>query len=331
MPDAMLTDTFGRRHTYLRISLTERCNLRCRYCMPAGGVDLTPEERLLTAEEVLRLARLFVRDGVTKIRLTGGEPLVRPGSTDLIARLAEIEGLQTLAITTNGLLLSKKLPALVEAGVDPINLSLDTLRADRFQKIARREGHGLVLRAMDEALAAGREVKVNCVVMRGENDDELADFVRLTKERPLEVRFIELMPFQGNAWSKERFVSWQEMQEQIEARFPALESLDDGPHATTRTYQVPGHEGRVGFIASMTAPFCEGCNRLRLTADGHLKVCLFGKSETSLRDPMRSGASDEELTQTISRAVDGKEARHAGMDLEAARAGENRPMITIGG
>ena len=331
MLDTMLTDTFGREHTYLRISLSERCNLRCRYCMPAEGVDLTPEERLLTEGEILRLARLFVRHGVTKVRLTGGEPLVRPGACNLAARLGEIEGLRTLALTTNGLLLSKKLSRLQAAGVNPINVSLDTLRPARFQKIARRKGHHLVLRAIDEALEAGLRVKVNCVVMRSVNDDELADFVRLTKERPLEVRFIELMPFQGNAWSKERFMSWQEMKKQIEAALPALQPLEDGPHATARTYQLPGYEGRIGFIASMTAPFCTGCNRLRLTADGNLKVCLFGKAETNLRDAMREGASDEELCEIVSRAVDGKKARHAGMDLEAARAGENRPMITIGG
>lgn len=331
MSQEMLTDTFGRRHTYLRISLTERCNLRCHYCMPAEGITLRDESQLLTSDEILRLGRMFVRMGISKIRLTGGEPLVHPDACDIASGLGDIDGLETLALTTNGLLLPKKLTRLRKAGVDPINISLDTLQPERFARITRRRGHHLVMQAIQEAVDAGLQVKVNCVVMRTKNDDELMDFARLTKERPLEVRFIELMPFQGNTFSKKHFISWKEMKERLEAALPGLEPEDDGPHATSRTFRIPAHEGRIGFIASMTAPFCRGCNRLRLTADGHLKVCLFGKAETNLRDPLRAGASDDELADIIGAAVDGKEARHGGMDLEAARAEENRPMITIGG
>jgi cyclic pyranopterin phosphate synthase len=328
----VLTDTFGRHHTYLRISIVERCQLRCRYCMPEGGIDLTPDHRILSDDEVVRLARLFAHHGVTKIRLTGGEPLLRPAAEQLAARLGRIDGVDTLALTTNGFLLPKKIDALAAGGLQQVNISLDTLRPDRFQELTRREGHELVLEAIDEALAAGLETKVNCVVMEGENEDELADFARLAADRPLAVRFIELMPFQGNAFSEERFMSWERMQARLEDELDTeLHPLDDSPHSTSRTFQQPGHAGTIGFIASMTAPFCAGCTRLRLTADGHLKVCLFGKGETSLRRPLRNGATDAELAEVISQTVDGKKARHAGMDMEAKRADENRPMITIGG
>lgn len=327
---AVLSDRFGRRHTYLRISLVERCNLRCRYCMPADGLDWTPDAGLLTDEEILRLARLFVEGGVTKIRLTGGEPLLRIGAEDVAAGIGRLPGLETLAMTTNGLLLPKKIDRLQAAGVGLLNISLDTLREDRFEEMTRRRGFPLVLRAIDAAIDHGYDpVKINCVVMRGVNDDEVLDFVRFTEDKPVEVRFIEYMPFDGNGWDDEHLVPYHELLERVQNAFPNLESLSDGPHDTSRTYRVPGFEGSVGFIASMTAPFCEGCNRLRITADGNLKVCLFGQAEVSLRDRMREGASDGELRRVVSRAVGNKKARHAGMYNIAAR--ENRPMTTIGG
>ncbi len=324
-----LSDQFGRRHTYLRISLVERCNLRCQYCMPADGLDWTPDPHLLTDDEIVRLARLFVQAGVTKIRLTGGEPLLRTGIEGIAAEIGALPGLQTLAITTNGLLLPKKIGGLQEAGISLLNISLDTLRANRFEEITRRPGLPLVHKAIDEAIRRGYDpVKINCVVMRGHNDDELVDFVRWTEHLPIEVRFIEFMPFDGNRWDDERLVPFAEMVQRIRAEVP-LERLTDGPHETSRTFRVPGYRGTVGFIASMTEPFCEGCNRLRITADGNLKVCLFGASEVSLRDAMRSGASDAELLQVISRAVGRKHARHAGMHQLSEMP--NRPMITIGG
>lgn len=326
----VLSDGFGRRHTYLRISLVERCNLRCQYCMPEEGLDWTDDELLLTDEEVVRLARCFVEAGVTKIRLTGGEPLVRPGATDIAAAIGRLPGLETLAMTTNGLLLPKKLGALQQAGVNLLNVSLDTLRPDRFEAITRRKGFDLVLRGIDQALARGyRPLKVNCVVMRGVNEDEVADFVAWTEDRPVEVRFIEFMPFDGNRWDDAALVPYQELLERIRARFPSLERLPDGPHETSKTYRVPGFQGRVGFITSMTEPFCEGCNRLRITADGNLKVCLFGRAEVSLRDVLRARATDDELRRVVSHAVGQKRARHAGMHALAQM--ENRPMITIGG
>lgn len=325
----VIADGFGRRHTYLRISLVEHCNLRCRYCMPEEGLDWTPTEEILTQDEVVRLARLFVAEGVTKIRLTGGEPLLRQGLEDIAEAIGQLDGLKTLAITTNGLLLSKKFDRLQAAGVNLLNISLDTLRPDRFEAVTRRPGFGLVMRAIDEAVARGYDpVKVNCVVLRGVNDDELLDFVAWTRDLPIEVRFIEFMPFDGNRWDDTHLFSYAAMRDRIEAHFP-LERLADGPNDTSKTYRVPGHRGAVGFITSMTEHFCEGCNRLRITADGNLKVCLFGSAEVSLRDALRGGATDAELLGIVSAAVGRKRARHAGMyDLAAM---ENRPMITIGG
>jgi len=325
-----LTDTFGRPHSYLRISLTERCNLRCQYCMPAEGVTLQPRERILTFEEIERIARLFAAEGVDKIRLTGGEPLVRKNVEDLVDRLGRIEGVRTLAMTTNGLLLPKKLDRLRAGGINLLNISLDTLQEERFDRITRRTGLPTVLQAIELAIEAGYDpVKVNCVVMRGFNDDEVADFVEFTRDRPVEVRFIEYMPFTGNGWNDSTFVPYTEVLGTIEAVHPKLERRSDGPNDTSKTYAVPGYRGSVGFITSMSEHFCGSCNRLRITADGNLKVCLFGNAEVSLRDRMRGGASDDELRHLVAAAVGRKKAAHAGM-YEIASS-ENRPMILIGG
>ncbi len=325
----VLDDGFGRRHTYLRISLVENCNLRCHYCMPEEGLAWTPDAQLLTDLEVIRLARLFVGEGVTKIRLTGGEPLLRPGIESIAEALGAMDGLRTLALTTNGLLLPKKFDRLHRAGLDQINISLDTLKPERFEAITRRRGLKLVMRAISEAIERGYDpVKVNCVVMRGLNEDELCDFVDWTRDLPLEVRFIEFMPFDGNQWDSRRLYSFAEMLRDIRARYP-LERVTGSRHDTSKTFRVPGFRGTVGFITSMTENFCEGCNRLRITADGNLKVCLFGAAETSLRDAMRGGAGDDDLLEAVSRAVARKHARHAGMHNLAVM--QNRPMITIGG
>lgn len=326
----ILTDSFGRHHSYLRISLTERCNLRCRYCMPAEGVQLQPRQNLLTFEEIERLARLFVAAGVNKIRLTGGEPLVRQDVEDLVDRLGGIAGLDALAVTTNGLLLRKKIDRLRSGGVTHLNVSLDTLRADRFQHITRREGLALVLGAIDTAIEKGYvPLKVNCVVMRGFNEDEVCDFVEMTRDKPIEIRFIEYMPFDGNGWSDGSLVPYEELLGTIREAYPDLESVDTRETETAKRFRVPGYAGEVGFITSMTANFCTGCNRLRITADGNLKVCLFGNAEVSLRDKMREGASDDALLRIIEAAVGRKKARHAGMYEIASSA--NRPMILIGG
>ncbi|KAK7141903.1 hypothetical protein R3I94_011558 [Phoxinus phoxinus] len=327
---AFLTDSFGRRHNYLRISLTEKCNLRCQYCMPQEGVKLSPRSQLLTTEELLTIARLFVRQGVSKIRLTGGEPLIRPDALHIIAELRKLEGLKTIAVTTNGMNLSRLLPGLKKAGVDLLNISLDTLVPAKFEFIARRKGFHKVRDGIEEAIEMGyNPVKVNCVVMRGLNEDELIDFVSLTERKPLDVRFIEYMPFDGNRWNFKKMVSFQEMLDCIKQKWPNLEAVPGEETDTAKAFRVPGFRGQLGFITSMSDHFCGSCNRLRITADGNLKVCLFGNSEVSLRDILRSGAPEEELLHIIGAAVGRKKKQHAGM-LNISQM-KNRPMILIGG
>ncbi|XP_072266099.1 molybdenum cofactor biosynthesis protein 1 isoform X2 [Pyxicephalus adspersus] len=327
---AFLTDSFGRQHRYLRISLTEKCNLRCQYCMPEEGVPLTPKGDLLSTQEILTLARLFVQEGVDKIRLTGGEPLIRPDVVDIVAQLRKLEGLKTIALTTNGITLARQLPKLKEAGLDVINVSLDTLVPAKFEFIVRRKGFHKVMEGINRAVELGyNPVKLNCVVMRGLNEDELLDFVALTEKQPLEVRFIEYMPFDGNKWNFKKMVSYQEMLDSIRQRWPELEKLPTEMSSTSKAYRVPNFQGQIGFITSMSEHFCGSCNRLRITADGNLKVCLFGNSEVSLRDLLRSGASEEKLIQIIGAAVGRKKKQHAGMFSISQM--KNRPMILIGG
>jgi cyclic pyranopterin phosphate synthase len=338
---APLADRFGRVHTALRISVTERCNLRCTYCMPPEGVALRPRAEILTFEEIERLARLFVRLGVDKIRLTGGEPTVRRGLPSLVARLAAIDGLRALAVTTNGLTLSEEAPgnadaaALRRAGLTHLNVSLDTLRPDRFERIALRPGLPAVLAGIDAALAAGfAPLKLNMVVMGGVNDDELGDFAELARDRPLHVRFIEYMPFDGNGWQRGELVPFHEMLARLGERFPLrpLSEIDNeraDPAATAREFTIDGFAGRVGFITSMTHDFCGGCNRLRLLADGSIKSCLFFPPEDNLRLAMRRGATDADLESIIRRVVTGKRAGHAALDELAALP--NNSMIEVGG
>lgn len=361
--EAALVDRFKRRHTYLRISLTERCNLRCTYCMPAGGIQLAPPSHLLTADEIIRVASIFVGLGVNKIRLTGGEPTLRSDLVDIVSRLKRIPGLDTLGMTTNGITLSHHLLALQAAGLTHLNISLDTLQRSKFEAISRRPA-GMWNKAWDSihaAIAAGyHPVKVNAVITRGVNDDELPAFVELTTKLPIQVRFIELMPFAGNSYDPEATVGWREMIGRIQDVYPSFEpdlsaahpttpqpaavgrSLTSDADGTARMWHVPGSPGRAGFISTMTDAFCGTCNRLRLTADGSIKACLHGTDEHSIRDALRSGASDEQVTAIVHQAVLGKHAALGGSknSLELAKAsadgvasssGVYRPMIKIGG
>jgi GTP 3',8-cyclase len=327
---AALTDTFGRAHNYLRVSLTERCNLRCGYCMPEEGVELTPDGKLLTADEVERLVRVFAGAGVDKVRLTGGEPTVRRDLEDIVKRVAAVPGIVDVSITTNGVTLAKRLETLKANGLTRLNISLDTLVPAKFEFMTRRKGQERVMASIDKAIELGfASVKVNCVVMRGQNDDELLDFVALTKEKPINVRFIEYMPFDGNKWSTKKMVSYVEMKSRIEDAFGALMRKDDSPEEVAKNFTIDGHAGSVSFVTSMTKSFCSGCNRLRIMADGNLKVCLFGNSEVSLRDAMRRGDTNDDLLDVIGAAVNRKKAAHAGMH-ELAQL-DNRAMIKIGG
>ncbi|XP_077017832.1 molybdenum cofactor biosynthesis protein 1 isoform X2 [Tamandua tetradactyla] len=311
-----LTDSFGRRHNYLRISLTEKCNLRCQYCMPEEGIPLTPKADLLTTEEILALARLFVKEGIDKIRLTGGEPLIRPDVVNIVAQLHQLEGLRTIGITTNGISLARLLPQLQKAGLSAINISLDTLVPAKFEFIVRRKGFHKVMEGIHKAIELGyNPVKVNCVVMRGLNEDELLDFVALTKGLPLDVRFIEYMPFDGNKWNFKKMVSYKEMLDTVRQQWPELEKLPEEESSTAKAFKIPGFCGQISFITSMSEHFCGTCNRLRITADGNLKVCLFGNSEVSLRDHLRAGASEEELLRIIGAAVGRKKQQHAELFL----------------
>ncbi|ODQ81481.1 hypothetical protein BABINDRAFT_18435, partial [Babjeviella inositovora NRRL Y-12698] len=323
-----LTDTFNRQHDYLRISLTERCNLRCQYCMPAEGVELSPEGNLLTTPEILRLARLFVSQGVRKVRLTGGEPTIRSDILELVNELHAIPGLEEICITSNGLALHRKLPQLCESGLTALNLLLDTLVAGKFALITRRNGLSAVLRALHVALALGVRVKVNVVVMRGVNEDEILDFVAMARDHPLEVRFIEYMPFGGNKWLQGKMFDYADTM-RIIARKYALTKVPHRAGDTAKVYSHPSFRGRVGFITSMTENFCGTCTRLRLTTDGNLKVCLFGNEEVSLRDMMRSGKTDGEILEVIGVAVKGKREKHD--DMGVLENMPNRPMILIGG
>lgn len=327
---AALTDFFGRNHTYLRISLTEKCNLRCQYCMPAEGVKLTENSKLLTTDEVLKIADLFVKEGVTKIRLTGGEPTIRRDLVDIIYNLKKIEGLQVVAMTTNGLVLTKQLVPLQKAGLDILNVSLDTLKPERYEVMARRKGWQRVMMGIDLALQLGyNPVKINCVIMKNFNDDEILDFVELTKDKNIDVRFIEYMPFTGNKWEVKKMVSYKDMVNRIRQKWSDFTPLENNPNDTSKAWKVPGYEGQVGFITSMSEHFCGSCNRLRITADGNLKVCLFGNTEVSLRDAIRNKCTDDDLTALISAAVKRKKKQHAGMMNISQMA--NRPMILIGG
>ncbi|KAJ3528188.1 hypothetical protein NM688_g8028 [Phlebia brevispora] len=328
-----LVDTFQRQHNYLRISLTERCNLRCFYCMPSEGVELSPNGNILTDDEVVRLAGLFVKNGVKKIRLTGGEPTVRKGLVDIVARLNELRqhGLESIGMTTNGIVLHRRLPDLVANGLTHLNISLDTLDPFKFEIMTRRMGHDAVLRAIDTALSSSlSSVKLNVVVIKGLNDAEVLDFVAMTKNKALSVRFIEFMPFTGNKWDKDKMVPSSELLARIVSRYPAVMKAPDELNDTARNYVIPGHLQSTATDSRWTNQ-SEQLNR-DIWFSGRLmkrnKVCLFDPKEISLRDPMRLGATDSQLLQTIGRAVQGKREKHAGMeDIDTVT---NRPMILIG-
>ena len=326
-----LMDTFDRTHTYLRVSITDRCNLRCTYCMPAEGVQVNPREHILSFEEIHRLVRIFAACGVNKVRLTGGEPLVRKNLEDLVASISATSGIEAVALTTNGVLLAPRARDLKKAGITHLNMSLDTLRADRFEKIALRARLTEVLEGITAALDADFiPLKLNVVVIGGTNDDEILDFVEFVRHRPINVRFIEYMPFDQNGWNQKEFVPYAQMLDLIRARFPLVPPAQPQHRSdVARDYQIEGFAGSVSFITSMTQDFCGDCNRIRLTADGAIKSCLFSNAELSLRDAMRQGSSDGDLEELIRLAITKKHAGHAPME-ELVKL-PNRSMIQIGG
>jgi cyclic pyranopterin phosphate synthase len=307
-----LRDGHDRLISDLRVSVTDRCNFRCQYCMPAEGLPWLEREEVLSFEEIERLVRLFTRIGIEDVRVTGGEPLVRRDLPSLIERLAAIEDLRDLSLTTNGYLLERDAAALVAAGIDRVNVSIDSLQRDRFFQITRRDSLPQVMRGL-EAIGAFPQVqpiKVNAVAMRGFTEEEVLPFAEFARSTAYQVRFIEFMPLDGgHAWTPETVLSGAEVRQLIEAVHP-LEELPREPSATARIFRFRDGAGEIGFINPVSEPFCADCNRIRLTADGKLRTCLFSLHETDLRGPLREGADDGEVETIIREAVWRKELKH---------------------
>lgn len=326
-----LVDTFGRIHDYLRISVTEQCNLRCFYCMPEDGIELRDKSIFMTAEECLQIAKEFVALGVKKIRLTGGEPLVKKNIDWIIRELGKLP--VELAITTNAILVNRYLEVMKEAGIKSINVSLDSLKEERFNAISRRNYFNQITDNISLLLQNDFTVKINVVVIRGTNEDEIADFVRWTLSENVHIRFIEFMPFDGNQWDSSKKYSFQEMLESVDSTFgkESYVALKGSPNDTSRNFQLNNAKGTFGIISTITNPFCDSCNRIRLTADGKIKNCLFSSDESDLLKALRSGA---EMESIIGKAIHSKNKARGGIDEftnENVSHHKNRSMITIGG
>ena len=326
----MIVDGFNRVHNYLRISLTDNCNLRCFYCMPQEDYDFTPASRLMQADEIVEISKKFVEHGVNKIRLTGGEPLVRKDAADILLRLAPLP--VKLTLTTNGTRLHDFVDVLQDAGITSLNISLDTLQKDKFMLMTRRDQFNRVRSNIDLIMNRGFHVKLNVVAIKGMNDNEIVDFIKWTKQDPIHVRFIEFMPFSGNRWTSNRVFTWQQILEVAGRTFDII-PIDRDKHETAKKYMVPGHQGTFAVISTMSAPFCSDCNRMRLTADGKMKNCLFSQTETDLLTPFRNG---EDIVPLMYQSIREKKKALGGQftaDIGHVDAGkiENRSMITIGG
>ncbi|HVC13733.1 MAG TPA: GTP 3',8-cyclase MoaA [Acidimicrobiales bacterium] len=325
-----LVDRFGRVHDDLRLSVTDRCNLRCVYCMPAEGMTFLPRAEILSFEEILRVARIARDLGVRSIRLTGGEPLVRRGIADLVGRIASL-GFDDLALTTNGILLAPMAERLAEAGLRRVNVSCDSLRPERFAEIRRRGELDVVLESMTAAEAAGLgPLKVNVVLLKGRNDDEILDFAEFARATGRVVRFIEYMPLDAEgAWDRAQLVPGRDVLERIGARWPLEAVRREGDPAPADRYRFADGEGEIGVISSVTEPFCGTCNRLRLTADGAIRNCLFSDAERPVRDLLRSGGTDEDVAMLLRRAVWAKLPGHGINEPGFLRP--RRSMSMIGG
>ena len=330
MTSRVLSDRFGRVATDLRVSLTDRCNLRCSYCMPAEGLDWLPNEQVLTDDEVVRLVRIGVELlGIREVRFTGGEPLVRRGLVDIVTR-AHALGVET-SLTTNALGLARNAGALAEAGLDRINVSLDTVRPDTFHQITRRDRFADVIAGLEAARAAGLgPIKINAVLLRGVNDDQAPELLRWAISEGYELRFIEQMPLDAqHGWSREAMVTADEIFERLEQQFVLTPAAEPRGSAPAELFLVDGGPATVGVIASVTRPFCGDCDRVRLTADGQVRNCLFAREESDLRAALRAGATDEELADRWVVAMAGKRAGH-GID-DPTFLQPDRPMSAIGG
>lgn len=329
----MLTDKFGRPINYLRLAVVDRCNLRCTYCMPENGLPWIKQNELMTDEEMLRICSVFTDLGVDKIRITGGEPFVRKNCIHLIEKISQLHGLTDISLTTNGLLTEQYIPQLKSFGVKSVNLSLDTLDEDRFFTITRRKSFDKVMKTLDSLLKHHIKVKINTVVMDHQNIEDIIPLVELTKELPVDVRFIEEMPFNGNndsevapKWSYPQIYSY------IKQYFPDIEKMADPKSSTSYNYKIPGFTGNIGIIAAYTRSFCGDCNRIRITPSGILRTCLYEGGGINLKDIIRSGSTDSELKNIIINSIhhkpkDGWEAEQQSLNASSI----HQSMATIGG
>ena len=329
----MLIDNHGRTVNYLRLAVTDRCNLRCFYCMPEEGLDWLSRKELMTYEEMLQVCSLFVKMGINKIRITGGEPFVRKDIMQFLTALSKLDGLQQITITTNGILTAPHIPAMKKLGIHSVNLSLDTLDRNRFFSITRRDELPQVMETFEQLLNNDMEVKLNAVVMDKKNIEDIIPLVELTRHLPVSVRFIEEMPFNGEG-SHYIGLPWDHIRilNHIKETFPDIQKIPDPPYSTSYNYHIPGYKGNVGIIAAYTRSFCGSCNRLRLTPQGMLKTCLYDDGVLNIKDLMREGYDDDKLKSSLlnvlgHRAKDGWEAEK----LRKEKGPVHESMATIGG
>jgi cyclic pyranopterin phosphate synthase len=331
MHEAALTDSFGRVHDNLRISVTDRCNIRCFYCMPEEGIQFQAREEILSFEEIARFTRIAASMGVSKLRITGGEPLVRKDLPHLVSMLASIPGVKDIALTTNAVLLEGLARPLRDSGLGRLNIHLDTLDRERFRQITRRDDLDRVLRGIDAAQNEGFPVKLNAVAVKGLVEDDIVPLAQFGRERGIDVRFIEFMPLDAQGiWDRNGVLTADEMLSVLKEKIGPLDEIPDhDPRAPATEYRFADGGGRVGFIASVSKPFCKNCNRIRLTADGHLRYCLFAIEETDVKSALRGGASDGEISALIRQTVSKKWAGH---EINSANfVAPPRPMYAIGG
>jgi cyclic pyranopterin phosphate synthase len=330
--DGALVDNFGRVHTNLRISVTDRCNIRCFYCMPAENVEFMDRSELLTFDEIERIVQVAVPLGLRKIRLTGGEPLVRKGLHVLVRKLAAIRGIDDIGLTTNGILLGEQAQELFDAGLRRINISLDALDPIKFEKITRRQGYEKVIAGIEAAQNVGfHPVKVNAVAVRGLTEDEIVPFGHFARRTGVEIRFIEFMPLDAdNAWQREKVLFAHEIIEKLSTEImPLVPRADQDPHAPASEFEFQDGLGKIGLISSVSRPFCMSCDRFRITADGKLRNCLFSLEETDVKELLRSGADDAAIAQAIRESIAAKKEGH---EINTARFIQpDRPMYSIGG
>ncbi|MFT7001684.1 MAG: molybdenum cofactor biosynthesis protein A [Spirosomataceae bacterium] len=326
----MLIDNHQRPINYLRLAVTDRCNLRCFYCMPHEGIDFLPKSHLLSYEEMLRMVRILAEEGVNKVRITGGEPFVRRGMMEFLEDLTNVPGIEQVNITTNGVLTSALVPDLKRIGIHSINLSLDSLNRERFHEMTRRDELPRVLETLHGLLEHGIKTKINTVVMAGKNDDDIISLAELAQDKPVAVRFIEEMPFNGEGLKLENFLSYQRIMEKIREKHPDIYRLADAPTSTSYNYQIPGFAGTVGVIAAYSRTFCGTCNRIRITPTGTFKTCLYDDGVMNVRDLLRSGISDEAFKNEIVNSL--QHRAKDGFEAEANRSSEvTESMTTIGG